>query len=100
MSDAYHLKVMGQGPTMGLGHDSPSMCQGPSDTEATPTPTPQATDGKALLVGLAIVNGNKCGRVHGKALLVGLVTHYVLSILFKTVKRFQQGLGKSMTCPC
>ena len=26
MSDGYHLKIMGQGPIMGLGHDSPSMC--------------------------------------------------------------------------
>ena len=43
MSNAYHLKLMGQGRTMDLGQDSSSMCQGPpcgpSHTEATPTPT-------------------------------------------------------------
>ena len=62
--------------------------------------TKLVASGKALLVGLAIANQNKCGYVYGKALLVGLVTHYIWSILFKTVKIFQQGLGISMSCVC
>ena len=56
--------------------------------------------GKALLVDLAIANQNKFGNVYGKALLVGLVTHYIWSTLFKIVEIVQQGLGKSMSCLC